>query len=482
MTKLSKTLPLENIQEAWEADCLDVKKVADYLTPVIGSIRQPFVISLNAPYGTGKTFFIRNWRKDLTDQGFKAVYFNAWETDYTDNALVAFISSIDDQLRDSVSEAASLIKAGAGYIAQKSLIALAKGVARKCVGDETVKELVDLASLSEEDIAGFASTLAEDAFKKHKEVTKSVEDFKVQLGAFVQQISDKADHDDKKKLIIYVDELDRCRPTYAVEVLECIKHLFNVPGVVFVLAVDIDQLKATIAKTYGAPDDGEGYLRKFIDWQLNLPKLSRRQFCEVLYGEFKLEETGKFTADNSINSDYRRMLEMIAWVADAYSLSLRTIAQIFTEINLMVRNLTGRDGMWATCLGCLAALLHTKDAGIVRSMCLQKKIDNEKVATILASLSRVRFPQDLHSQSIANSLVWATFLSGTDNRAIHEEVEQFHARKDPLSPDEKTRYEFLSATTQSRKAYSGRYIELNDSIAHIIYSQLEKTSFLLERS
>lgn len=57
MTMLLKSSPVDNVQKAWESDCLDVKKVADYLTPVIGSIRQPFVISLNAPYGTGKTFW-----------------------------------------------------------------------------------------------------------------------------------------------------------------------------------------------------------------------------------------------------------------------------------------------------------------------------------------------------------------------------------------------------------------------------------------
>ena len=66
------------IRAPWSDDYLNTKKVADYLTPVIANISQPFVISLNAPYGTGKTYLIRNWQKQLSIDGYKAVYFNAW--------------------------------------------------------------------------------------------------------------------------------------------------------------------------------------------------------------------------------------------------------------------------------------------------------------------------------------------------------------------------------------------------------------------
>ncbi|MDD3182959.1 MAG: P-loop NTPase fold protein [Alphaproteobacteria bacterium] len=486
MTILSKTSPLEDVQEAWEADCLNVKKVADYLTPVIGSIRQPFVISLNAPYGTGKTFFIRNWQKDLSDQGYKAVYFNAWETDYTDNALVAFISLIDDQLRDGVSKTASLIKAGAGYIAQKGLVTLAKGIARKCIGNETVKEIVDLVSLSEEDIAGFASTLAEDAYKKHKEVTKSVEVFKEQLGSFVQQLSDKADHDDKKKLIIFVDELDRCRPTYAVEVLECIKHLFNIPGIVFILAIDIDQLKATIAKTYGAPDDGEGYLRKFIDWQLNLPRLSSRQFCEVLYGEFGLNETGKFTSDRTTHTDYTLMMDGAAWVADVFGLSLRTLSQVFTDINLCVRHFSGDGVPFSFPLGCLAALRHVKDVPNLKKCCDGDDSVKDILKKMSSYLETNKVPSSLQSRGIAETMLEATFMNSETYSNVRKEWDKWsngNSSQNNDAPDkaEIKRRQNIEALLNSFESLNYGIRNPRCSIAMTVFQRLEKASFLTEK-
>ena len=56
------------------------------------------MISLSSGYGTGKTYFIKNWVNDLNGQGYKAIYFNAWEEDYAEDAFVSFMSSVQQQL------------------------------------------------------------------------------------------------------------------------------------------------------------------------------------------------------------------------------------------------------------------------------------------------------------------------------------------------------------------------------------------------
>ena len=83
---------------AWENDALGRKHVADYLTPFLASIRQPFVVSVDAPYGEGKSYFLQNWRRDLDAAGYLTVYFNAWETDYSEDPLLPFMAAISQQL------------------------------------------------------------------------------------------------------------------------------------------------------------------------------------------------------------------------------------------------------------------------------------------------------------------------------------------------------------------------------------------------
>ena len=92
--------PPSDPKDPWANDMLERKGVAEYLTPVIASINQPFVISLSAPYGTGKTYFLQCWQQDLQNQGFRAAYFNAWETDFLQNALFAFMAALKRQFEE----------------------------------------------------------------------------------------------------------------------------------------------------------------------------------------------------------------------------------------------------------------------------------------------------------------------------------------------------------------------------------------------
>lgn len=79
-------------------------------------------------------------------------------------------------------------------------------------------------------------------------------------------------------LIFIVDELDRCSPTFAIKTLEVIKHLLNVEGVTFVLAVDMKQLCAAVKKFYGQEIDADGYICKIFDYVTMMPNSSKRDY------------------------------------------------------------------------------------------------------------------------------------------------------------------------------------------------------------
>jgi hypothetical protein len=99
---------------------------------------------------------------------------------------------------------------------------------------------------------------------EYQESNKSVSAFKETLKEMAV--------DAKKPIVIFLDELDRCRPDFAVRTIERVKHFFDVPGIVFVLLLNRRQLVAAVEGLYGPKVDAEAYLAKFIPLSLSLPK------------------------------------------------------------------------------------------------------------------------------------------------------------------------------------------------------------------
>ena len=77
-------------------DALNRKANIEILTQVLKSTHEPLVLAINAPWGAGKTTFVRMWEQYLVINNFTTLYFNAWENDFTENPLIAFISEIEE--------------------------------------------------------------------------------------------------------------------------------------------------------------------------------------------------------------------------------------------------------------------------------------------------------------------------------------------------------------------------------------------------
>ena len=112
------------------------------------------------------------------------------------------------------------------------------------------------------------------------------------------------------RLLVLIDELDRCKPTYAVQLLERIKHYLSNDRITFVFAVNEEQLLNTIKVFYGEEFDAYQYLDRFFDYRLSLPKPDMEVFNKY-YG---------FDQSNEQTSLYRGVCD--AFVQE-YSLSLR---------------------------------------------------------------------------------------------------------------------------------------------------------------
>ena len=86
--------------EPWQDDVLDRAKIAEKLTNLIRDQSDPFVISIDGQWGTGKTFLLKRWQRDLEKEGFSAIYFNAWEDDFCDDPLLAIIGQLSEQFKE----------------------------------------------------------------------------------------------------------------------------------------------------------------------------------------------------------------------------------------------------------------------------------------------------------------------------------------------------------------------------------------------
>lgn len=320
MARLGETEINEN--NPFEEDLPKRKKYAEILTNVLSIYTHGAVIALNGKWGTGKTTFVKKWEQMLKNQDFKTIYFNAWQADYLDDPLVALIASLQDVRNidsNDTSKFENLMKAGA-KLAIAGAVGFGKGVI-KMAGGELVIEALSSAA----DECG-------DLFKKKVDEfsiqTKSMKDFKDELKEYVRWI------DSKNPIVYFIDELDRCNPTYAVRVLERVKHLFEIPGVVFILSIDKEQLENSIKGYFGSGIDAEEYLRRFIDISYNLPQPELKDFCGHLYDYYNLmsffENTKRIEANNPLFKDENVLfLNAAEYICTFKQITLRQLDRVF---------------------------------------------------------------------------------------------------------------------------------------------------------
>ena len=325
-------------QDPWSNDALDRSKVAIALTNLIRDQADSLVVSLNGPWGTGKTFFLKRWQKNLEQEGFHAIYFNAWEDDFCDDPLVAIIGQLSEFLKEKedFKEYAPKIKE-----ALKPLLARTfQGVTKKFTG-------VDLSDLQEQ--------FVDNALEEYSLQRKN----KVRLKAQLKEMSTIVAEETGHPLVFIIDELDRCRPTFSIELLERVKHIFDVPGMVFVFGVNRDELCSSIKSIYGEIE-ADVYLRRFFDMEFLLPEASSENFCRHLIKRYKLKEFFFKLSDsdqNSVhNNDFKVFDDFFPLFCNRLDLSLRDIDHCIRSMALVGRHINVRHFMYPHLLSVLITL------------------------------------------------------------------------------------------------------------------------------
>ncbi|WP_447779472.1 KAP family P-loop NTPase fold protein [Aeromonas veronii] len=315
-------------EEILSADRLDRARYAEFLTNYLATEgkQRNYVLNLNAEWGAGKTWFIKRWYMELKAH-YPTVYIDAWQQDFSDDPLLTVISSIIEQLKEEAggpqlspylsTKLASLLKATAPIVT-KALFKKVSGI-----NIDEVQEVIT---------ADDAGKLVESLFQDTRKKTEAVELLKHEIQQWVGAIIGK-----KKKqapAFILIDELDRCRPSYAVEMLETIKHIFDIQGVVFVLATDTEQLQHAIKVIYGEGFDAQNYLGRFFQRRFTLNRKSRREFISNIL-EVRRLPNGSNMVWPTLNNP-RALLEVVTAVSDSLELSLRQTEQIIDRLLFVI--------------------------------------------------------------------------------------------------------------------------------------------------
>ncbi|MDE5178234.1 KAP family P-loop NTPase fold protein [Vibrio fluvialis] len=277
---------------------IDRRSYSEHLTNFLNSKAESgYVLNLNAEWGAGKTTFLQCWYNELK-KDHPVVYFDAWKSDFTHDAMLALLEAFHSQLMNALTENKALLKKvmeGGAHFIKSTSWKLALGFIKRQGGMDADDSL--FSDISEElnelgiDASDLTDSLKETftSMTEQKRKVEGVHDFKktlVELSkAYLEVHSDK-----KGPIYVLIDELDRCRPTYAIEVIESVKHFFNTENFVFVLATDTEQLQHSIRAVYGTGFNSFSYLSRFFDQVITLEAPTLEQYLEVHLTEITCSE------------------------------------------------------------------------------------------------------------------------------------------------------------------------------------------------
>jgi len=251
-------------------------------------------IAVDAPWGMGKSTFLHMWinELDLGNPNFTAaqemdppyesmfagkcvlpVYYNAWENDYCDKALIPLLFTLCAQMEKKQQEGQFLADQGEKIV--DFISTCARLLTSLTISLSTENPVIAEAGGA---AAGFFTKGILHNLTRYLDKKSKIDPEETISAEYDKQLRIRQDfHNALEELAtisdgvyIFIDELDRCKPSFAVETLEVIKHFFNIPNVVFVFAVDQSQLCHAISGLYGSNMDAGGYLTKFFDYQIRL--------------------------------------------------------------------------------------------------------------------------------------------------------------------------------------------------------------------
>lgn len=330
--KEKEVLPTtDNLLEAFKID--SVNRV-NYVFSLYEMLNQtPYEvssISIEGQWGSGKTFFIkmlwllilahtdnleltkenkedlRNRYKSYNKNGVKEnnifpVYYDAWKNDSMPSPVLSLVYSICKQVG---------LKNQLRADTEKTIKSILKAA--------TKLSLTTLSVFSgTPDTSGIVDPICE-LFGPDSRFVPIIDTETLEKD--VKSLINKIAEAKNKTLVIFIDELDRCKPTFAIQLLEAIKHYFYTPKILFVLSANIEELQHSIKCVYGQGFDATRYLDRFFNIRFHLPAVDSNDFLKKQFPKDNVEDV---------------LSVMICGLAKIYNLQLRSLIKFKTQVRFV---------------------------------------------------------------------------------------------------------------------------------------------------
>lgn len=267
-----------------EYDFFKRKKFTENLTKLFQNTSDGLVITIDSQWGDGKTTLIKVWEKELSlDKQFIPIYYDAFKNDFTEDVFLSIAVKIHEALKLEITDSGNnpksntqleALKKNTIEITVESLKVLTKASSAAILSSYGLPTSITkpFSKFINKLLIGTLEHNAEEKFEAHLRLKKNIDSYQAQL----KEILTSQESDIDRKIVFFVDELDRCRPNFAIEVIEKIKHLFSTENIFFVLAINKQQLVEIIKHSYGInTSHAEVYLQKFVHLETKLPALDR---------------------------------------------------------------------------------------------------------------------------------------------------------------------------------------------------------------
>ncbi|WP_449632109.1 KAP family P-loop NTPase fold protein [Rahnella aceris] len=302
----------DNYQETLSKDKLGRLKYAEYLYFYLKEEgrNNNTVINLNAEWGAGKTFFVKRMFNSLKDK-HPCIYIDAWKQDFSDDAFITLFSSLITQIElyaGRLDQRLINIGSSIGRFTKGLIPEVLAGLAKEYAGVEAFGDI--------------SKKAAEIMLTEHQQKSIAMQELRKEL-SFWANLSFKKGFE--PPVFIFIDELDRCRPDYAISLLEIVKHFFDIEKFVFIIATDTNQLQHSIKNLYGNDFAANDYLGRFFHRRFSL----RAPDVELLVSE-KLRER---KLQN--NHSYLDMIYPHPSTLEQFS---KNLSAIFNAFNLNIRD------------------------------------------------------------------------------------------------------------------------------------------------
>ena len=345
---------------------------AKNLTNLFINANSGFVLSINSKWGDGKTTFIQQLIRHLkNNEALTPVYFNSFENDHINDPFLSIGATIHKHLKEQQKsnvddEKYKIQLAHLKSVTKTMSIELVKLTTNYAIQTYTAglinhKPLINwFIKLFNKSTYDTLAIQAEEKFKSYEQLNTQVSLYKNALESLTKN---------NEKIIFFIDELDRCRPDYAIHVLEKIKHLFNTKNIIFVLSINKSQLVNTIRNSYGTDNiESEKYLEKFIHIETDLPfdNTDRESFKNLIASFIDKYDLDEYLNNNTINDVYS-MIESIG-LNGKYQLNGRSLEKIFTLISLCINSVTPDEAHRLIKFFIPAAIIKVVDYTVFKTM------------------------------------------------------------------------------------------------------------------